>query len=86
LSAGDWKEREFWSDYTDAYNDVLAKCSPDHAPWYVIQADHKWFRDLAVTETLVETLRPYKKVWMEKLAKVGVEAEAELAEYRKTQG
>jgi PPK2 family polyphosphate:nucleotide phosphotransferase len=82
LSAGDWKEREFWDDYTDAYNDALQKCSPEHAPWYVISADRKWFRDLAVTETLVETLRPYRKGWMEKLARIGEAAKAELAEYR----
>ena len=84
LSAGDWKERAFWDDYTDAYNDALSKCSPDHAPWYVVPAGRKWFRDLAVTETLVETLRPYKKGWMEKLAMVGEEAKVELAEFRRS--
>jgi len=82
LSAGDWKEREYWDDYTDAYNDALQKCSPEHAPWYVVSAGRKWFRDLAVTETLVETLRPYRKGWMEKLAKIGEEAKAELAAFR----
>jgi PPK2 family polyphosphate:nucleotide phosphotransferase len=84
LNSGDWKEREFWDDYTDAYNAALSKCGPDHAPWYVVPADRKWFRDLAITETLVETLRPYKKGWMEKLAKIGEASKAELAEYRKT--
>jgi PPK2 family polyphosphate:nucleotide phosphotransferase len=84
LSAGDWKERAFWDDYTDAYNDALSKCGPDHAPWFIVPAGRKWFRDLAVTETLVETLRPYKKGWMEKLAKVGEEAKVELAEFRRS--
>jgi PPK2 family polyphosphate:nucleotide phosphotransferase len=82
LSAGDWKEREFWDAYTDAYDDAMSKCSPDHAPWHVVPADRKWFRDLAVTETLVETLRPYRDGWMEKLARLGEEAKKELAAFR----
>lgn len=82
LSAGDWKEREKWDDYTDAYDDALSKCSPDHAPWYVVSADRKWFRDLAVTETLVETLRPFREQWLERLEKIGEESKAELAEFR----
>lgn len=83
LSAGDWKERAYWDDYADAYNDALSKCSPDHAPWYVVPADRKWFRDLAVTETLVETLRPYRKQWLEKLETIGQEARVELSEVRR---
>lgn len=82
LNVGDWKEREFWDEYTDAYNDVLTKCSKKHAPWYVIPADRKWFRDLAITQTLVETLAPYKDEWLDKLAAVGKNAKAELEEYR----
>lgn len=82
LNAGDWKERDFWEDYTRAYNDSLNKCNSDHAPWYVVSADRKWYRDLAITETLVEILRPFKAGWLEKLAKVGAEAKAELSEYR----
>ena len=85
LSVGDWKEREFWDDYTQAYEDVLAKCSTDVAPWYVVPANKKWFRDLAVAETVVNTLENYVDGWMEKLAKIGTAAKAELAEYRKTQ-
>lgn len=83
LNVGDWREREFWDAYTDAYDAALSKCSPDHAPWYVIPSDRKWYRDLAITETLVETLRPFKKGWMDRLAKVGEKAKAELAEFRK---
>ncbi len=84
LSAGDWKEREFWEEYTDAYNDALSQCSPNHAPWHVIAADRKWYRDLAVTETLVETLRPYKKQWMEKLEQIGAKSRSELEQYRQS--
>lgn len=82
LSAGDWKERDFWDQYTDAYNDALSKCNAEDRPWYVISADKKWYRDLAVTETLVETLRPYRGEWMTKLEKMGEKAKAELAAMR----
>jgi PPK2 family polyphosphate:nucleotide phosphotransferase len=83
LNAGDWQEREFWDDYTEAYNAALTKCQADHAPWYVLPSDRKWFRDLAITETLVKTLRPYRKEWMKKLEAIGAKAKAELAEFRK---
>ena len=82
LSVGDWREREFWEDYTNAYNDALTKCNGKQAPWYVVPADHKWFRDLAITELLVETLKPLRKEWMEKLNERGKAALAELVEFR----
>lgn len=80
LSVGDWKEREHWDAYAAAYEAALERCS--EVPWHVVPADRKWFRNLAVTETLVETLRPYREGWMDKLAKIGETAKAELAEYR----
>ncbi len=86
LSVGDWKEREFWDKYTEAYEDALQKCSTEYAPWHVIPADKKWFRDLAITKTIVETLRPYRAGWMTKLEEMGVAAKADLAEYRAIQG
>ena len=82
LSVGDWKERAFWNDYQEAYEDVLSKCSHAHAPWYVVPADKKWFRDAAILRVLVETLRPYREEWMASLARVGEEAKAELREFR----
>jgi PPK2 family polyphosphate:nucleotide phosphotransferase len=56
LSAGDWREREHWDAYTAAYEDVLRNCSTKAAPWYVVPANHKWYRNLAVSEVLVDTL------------------------------
>jgi PPK2 family polyphosphate:nucleotide phosphotransferase len=56
FSETDLKERERWNDYIDAYDDMLQKCSPAHAPWYVIPANRKWFRNLAVSQILVDTL------------------------------
>lgn len=56
ISQTDFDERKFWDDYTAAYEDVLAKCSTDHAPWFVIPANKKWFRNLAVSHIVAETL------------------------------
>ena len=71
LSAADWKERDFWDDYLKAYEDVVNKCAKPHAPWFVVPADHKWFRDIAIAETVVETLRPFKDKWLKRLKDVG---------------
>ena len=53
---GDLAERKLWPAYQAAYEDALTRCTTAEAPWYVIPADHKWFRDLAVTEILRATL------------------------------
>jgi polyphosphate kinase 2 (PPK2 family) len=57
ISESDYLEREYWNDYTQAYEDVLRKTSTKHAPWYIIPSDHKWFRNLAVANIVVETLK-----------------------------
>ena len=82
LSVADWKERELWDQYTEAYEKALEKCSTKNALWYVIPANHKWFRDLAITEVVVERLRPYRDRWQEDLKKRGVIALKELQTYR----
>lgn len=82
LAVRDWQEREFWDAYTEAYEDALAKCSTEHAPWHVVPADKKWFRNLAITETIVEALRPYRNGWMDRLEAIGEKAKAELAAFR----
>lgn len=56
-SPADFKEREFWDDYQKVYEDAIARCSTKHAPWYVIPADHKWFRNYAVAEIVIQTLQ-----------------------------
>jgi PPK2 family polyphosphate:nucleotide phosphotransferase len=56
VNPGDFEERVLWDDYMEAYEAVLSKCSTEAAPWYVIPADRKWFRDLAIAEILVKTL------------------------------
>lgn len=53
---GDYAERPFWDAYTDAFEALLGKCSTAHAPWFVIPSNHKWFRNLAISKIVVETL------------------------------
>src|SRR5207249_2539367 len=67
LSAGDWHERELWNKYQEAYEDALSKCSTDNAPWHVIPANSKWFRDLAITQVLVDGLAKHRKEWQKTL-------------------
>jgi PPK2 family polyphosphate:nucleotide phosphotransferase len=52
----DLDTRKRWDDYIEAFEDALAKCSTDAAPWYVIPANHKWFRNLAVARIVADTL------------------------------
>ena len=82
LSAGDWHERELWSDYMKAYEDVLGRCSTRHAPWFLIPANHKWYRDLAVCEALVDTLKGCRKGWDRTLQGMATARLAELADMR----
>jgi PPK2 family polyphosphate:nucleotide phosphotransferase len=56
ISESDYTEREYWNDYQKAYEEAISRCSQDYAPWYIIPANHKWFRNLAVSQILVETL------------------------------
>jgi PPK2 family polyphosphate:nucleotide phosphotransferase len=56
LTPEDFDNRRYWGDYMRAYEDVLTRCSTAHAPWYVIPANHKWFRNLAVSEIVVDVL------------------------------
>jgi PPK2 family polyphosphate:nucleotide phosphotransferase len=53
---GDLEVRQRWDDYMAAYEEALSRCSTDVAPWYVIPANKKWFRNLAVAEILADTL------------------------------
>src|SRR2546422_5734411 len=56
FSLGDLKERALWERYVTAYEKLLSRCSTPHAPWYVIPADRKWHRNLAVASVLVHAL------------------------------
>ena len=56
FSLGDLDERKLWDDHQRAFADMLSKTSTDWAPWYIVPADRKWFRNLLVSSVLVETL------------------------------
>ena len=53
---GDLEDRALWDDYMKAYEDLLARTSTDHAPWYVVPADKKWYRNLVIADVLVDAL------------------------------
>ena len=57
FNVGDLEDRKLWDDYQKAYEDAIAKTDCDTAPWYVVPANKKWFRNLAVSQILVETLQ-----------------------------
>jgi len=56
FSMGDVEERGHWDDYMRAFEDALSRCSTPWAPWYVIPANHKWYRNLAVSQIIIEAL------------------------------
>jgi PPK2 family polyphosphate:nucleotide phosphotransferase len=56
ISATDYTERDRWDDYIEAFEAALSRCSTEHAPWFVIPSNHKWFRNLAVSAIVAETL------------------------------
>ncbi len=57
FAVGDLKERAYWNDYMQAYEEALSRCSTPWAPWYVVPANKKWYRDLVVARILVEKLK-----------------------------
>jgi len=60
FSAADSRERDYWDAYLDAYDEMLEKCSTQYAPWYVIPANRKWFRNLAVSDVIAGVLERMK--------------------------
>ena len=60
FNPADLKERELWEEYQKAYEAVLSKTSQDAAPWIIVPANHKWYRDLIISTALVDTLKGLK--------------------------
>ena len=60
ISEADYAEREFWEEYTRAYEDALSATSTKYAPWYIIPSNHKWFRNLAVSKIVIEKFKSLK--------------------------
>ncbi|MFZ0225479.1 MAG: polyphosphate kinase 2 family protein, partial [Mycobacterium sp.] len=76
FSVADLRERAFWDDYQQAFQDMLSHTSTVWAPWHVIPADHKWFSHVSTSAVLLETLRDLNPQYPQ----VDATAKAELAE------
>lgn len=63
FSSGDLKERKLWPQYMEAFHAALERTSKDHAPWYVIPSDRKWYRNYAITTIVRETLESIEMSW-----------------------
>jgi len=71
IDANDWIERRYWKDYQEAYEAALSECSTDNNHWYIVPANHKWYRNLAVAHTMVQTMHKYKDEWRAALEERG---------------
>lgn len=60
FNEGDLEERKLWKNYMDAFEDVMAATSTDHAPWYIVPANRKWYRNLVVADRVVSALEDMK--------------------------
>ena len=56
FSSNDLKERAYWDDYMLAFEDAINNCSTEYAPWYVVPANNKWYRNLVIARTIADTL------------------------------
>ena len=82
LSVGDWKERQLWNEYQQAYEDAINKCATPDAPWYVVPANNKHYRNVVVAQAIVAALKPFEETWLQKLSKLGEEEKKLLLEFR----
>jgi PPK2 family polyphosphate:nucleotide phosphotransferase len=82
VNVNDWNERERWDEYTQAYEDAISKTAAGHAPWTVVPADAKWYRNLVVAESIVAALRKHRKEWDRALDAMARKARAAVAAYR----
>jgi polyphosphate kinase 2 (PPK2 family) len=71
LSAADWVERRSWEKYMVAYEEAIQRCNTADAPWFIVPSNRKWFRNLAITQSIVETIRPYRDEWLSALNERG---------------
>lgn len=63
LELADLKMRAYWKDYQKAYEDAINRCSTHYAPWHIVPADHKWYRDYVIAQTLAVALEKLKMKW-----------------------
>jgi PPK2 family polyphosphate:nucleotide phosphotransferase len=60
FNEGDLEERRLWDDYEEAFEDVISATSLDHAPWYIVPANRKWYRNLFVADCVMKALQDMK--------------------------
>ena len=60
FNPGDLEDRKLWSDYQKAFEDVFNKCSTKTAPWYIVPANHKWYRNVIVAQAMIDALKAMK--------------------------
>lgn len=82
LNVGDWKDREKWGDYTEAYEEAISRTATKRVPWHIVPSNSKWYRNIVVAEAIADALRPHKKTWADKLASMGTLGRSELDAYR----
>ena len=71
IAASDWETRKYWDAYQEAYEDAFSKCSTAEAPWFIVPANHKWYRNLAISHVIAHTMRRYKDEWQAELEERG---------------
>jgi PPK2 family polyphosphate:nucleotide phosphotransferase len=86
LNPNDWRELPLWDEMNSACEEALEKCSSPERPFYLVPADRKWFRNLAVVERIVLTLRPLREGWLEHLERMGKDALKEIKKIRAAAG
>jgi PPK2 family polyphosphate:nucleotide phosphotransferase len=73
LSLADWQDRAYWDDYHRAYEKALGRCSAEWAPWHIIPANHKWYRNYLVAKILIDRLAEHETRWKVALRQRGEE-------------
>ena len=79
FSESDWEERKYWDAYQEAFEDCINETATEHAPWYVVPADHKWYMRYVVSEIILDTLKEMDPMYPE-VTKERLETFAKLKE------
>jgi polyphosphate kinase 2 (PPK2 family) len=82
LSVADWQDHTYWDAYQEAYEDALGRCSTKWAPWHIVPADHKWYRNYLVAQCIVERLAHLERLCLAELETRGRAEMAKLAAFR----
>jgi len=84
LSVSDWQERDYWHQYQAAYTSAIGTCAQSDAPWYIIPANKKWYRNYLISQILVDRLDPLVQTWKHEMAARGKKELAAIQEFRQS--